>query len=406
MEDVIAPYFNIFEITPHDFSHSDLQWRKFTPSANNLNATTVFEWRTTNNSEYILPHMAYLRLRVQLQCTATGTSYTAFAPANPAQNLVTFENDPGLFNKGEYLINGCLVENVEQLQRCTYIRDLLEYSSDYVQGKPTNEFFYLDYGLGDTSVLPLCVAADFAAPGVPGTSITTPAAAYAAANIQQSITDAVNYALFNVGNYNQQTTMLNLGAQFGYTTNKGFIQRMNLTNGVNKNVTFNIPLFKLFGFTHHINRVFQGFEHLIRLTKNQVNDFVMTNADATVTGNNVPNINYLNAELWIPSLKPSLKVEKMICSQIAANTQVKVNWQACYHQSYLQAANTTPYLEVQVTKKRPTKIIIYMQNATDVQNFQGNSRRFINGGIISCRLEVNGRPLNAEGYSCSRNLTN
>lgn len=418
MSDYVDPIYQIFDVPIKDLSHCDLQWRRINTDQSSLDNTSFFEFRIPYLNEYILPSHGYLKFRVRVrdynnnapQNYAVPVYTNSNTPSDQAsidahQNIVTIVNNAPLFYRGEYIINNQQIENVEGLHRCHYVKNLLDYSQEYSDSQATTQFWYPDTGQGGAVYFPIlanhtpAVVVDDASivAGVAGEPVVgataTLATPFAVPNAQAYILASANLAINRVNAFLKPeliahyTQINKLKAGF----NVGYRQRLDITTGGDKITTIEIPLSRIFGFHKDIQKVFFGHEHSIRLTKNQITDIFHSNANGTVTGTHVPILTYLSAELWIPSLKPSLKVEKMISNQIANNSQAKISWEACYHQQISLVANTIPTMEIQITRKRPFKLIFFLQNQTDVNSYQGNPCRFINGGITSCRLEINGR---------------
>lgn len=431
-EEITDPVFSIFEPMLYDKSHSDYQMRKYTPQTNNLNATSIFEWRTTNHNEHIWPSRAYFKFRFNI-IPAAGGSYAAPTPPTNAAtsgvgsvNAVGLVNGTPFFQRGEYSVNGKMIEQVELLGRTHYINNLLDYSNSYSNSVATSQAWYLDQGTGLASYWPAMpnAPADIAVgepvtdatiqAGIAGTPAVTAVAAldgaYGQGNAEAYILAAANQAAvlsYNVARQVNQTMFENvLTASAGGYPNKGFYNRCNLVTGTPiggagaKAITVLVPLARLFGFCKNVDRVFLGHEHMIRLTLDQIQNYIMTGTDGSVTAGNVPTINWLNAELWMPVLTPTLRIQRMIAENLSNNIQTRLNWESSYTQMQLIYTGATPMMEIQVTRKRPRKVVYFLINQTDLNNFQGNPCHHQSGNITSCHIEINGRAYPQQEIEC------
>lgn len=392
-EEITDPVFSIFEPMLYDKSHSDYQMRKYTPQTNNLNATSIFEWRTTNHNEHIWPSRAYFKFRFNIIKAAGGNYAAPTVPTTAATSGVGTVNAVGLvngtpfFQRGEYSVNGKMIEQVELLGRTHYINNLLDYSNSYSNSVATAQAWFLDVNSNDAA-------------GTNGGAVYYPTIA----TLPTTADDTV--ASIDAG------LLLAVQQQYG-VANKGFVNRCNLVTGTPiggagaKAITVMVPLARLFGFCKNVDRVFLGHEHMIRLTLDQIQNYIMTGTDDSVGGttaaavaNNLPTINWLNAELWMPVLTPTLRIQRMIAENLSNNIQTRLNWESSYTQMQLIYTGATPMMEIQVTRKRPRKVVYFLINQTDLNNFNGNPCRHQSGNITSCHIEINGRAYPQQEIEC------
>jgi len=91
-------------------------------------------------------------------------------------------------------------------------------------------------------------------------------------------------------------------------TNLGFTARQSITIGP-KQVTLMLPLSQIFGFSCDVDKVFKGVKHSFNIDRENSNNYIMR-ANGVATGK----FNISHLALWMPKVKPSLKIESEIDS--------------------------------------------------------------------------------------------
>jgi len=92
--------------------------------------------------------------------------------------------------------------------------------------------------------------------------------------------------------------------------NLGFTARQSITTG-NKQIMLMLPLSQIFGFCRDVDKVFRDVKHNLIVDRETSNNYIM-HANGVVAGKF--NISYIS--LWMPKVKPSLKVESEIYSKL------------------------------------------------------------------------------------------
>ena len=88
--------------------------------------------------------------------------------------------------------------------------------------------------------------------------------------------------------------------------NIGFTARQNITKQ-NKQITLMLPLSQIFGFCHDIDKVFRGVKHSIIVNRETSNNYILQSNGVAADKFNISHIS-----LWMPKVKPSLRVESEI----------------------------------------------------------------------------------------------
>lgn len=349
MTEVSNPLWGVFEAPIKDLSTKDFQWRKFIPQGTDLNLSSNIELRTQNVNEWIVPSLGYIRLQVQV-CTVAGAN-----TANVCVAGARLVNNAPLFSRGEYHVNNMLVESVENLHLVHLIRNYLEYSRDHALSVGPSQYFIPEvlYGGLTPQLYP---------------------------NTTNGASDTVALRTFaetggaTHGNITDLATRIRVGL-----CNQTFAG----TTTTSRLLTITIPLARLFGFCKDVHKVFIGVEHLIRFQKNSLVYATIAGATQTVYFNKV--------ELWIPSISPSLTIQKSLYTQMLANAQIKAHYESSHCVSKVQVAGP-PEISITLIKKRPTKAIFFIQQTTQLANDStGNPVVFFHGNVTSCRLEINGK---------------
>ena len=92
--------------------------------------------------------------------------------------------------------------------------------------------------------------------------------------------------------------------------NLGFTARQKITTG-NKQITLMLPLSQIFGFCRDIDKVFRGVKHTLIIDRETANNYIMK-ANGVAAGK----FNISHISLWMPKVKPSLKIESELDSML------------------------------------------------------------------------------------------
>ena len=183
-----------------------------------------------------------------------------------------------MFQTAQYQLNNQTIENINlYLPQASTILNLVSFSNDYSKSTASNMLWYKDTGTGG-----IFLKQNF-------TNVAEDANANA---VRDGVRD-----LIETYNNNQQA-------------NLGFTARQNITTG-NKQITLMLPLSQIFGFCRDIDKIFRGLKHSLILDREISNNYIMR-ANGVAAGKF--DINHIS--LWMPKVKPSLRVESEIDSML------------------------------------------------------------------------------------------
>ena len=194
-----------------------------------------------------------------------------------------------MFQTAQYQLNNQTIENINlYLPQASTILNLVSFSDDYSKSTASNMLWYKDTGTG----------------GVFFKQNFTNVAEDANAN---AVRDGVR-DLIETYNNNQQA-------------NLGFTSRQNITTG-NKQIALMVPLSQIFGFCRDIDKVFRGVKHSLILDR-EISDNYIMQANGVAAGK----FNISHISLWIPKVKPSLRVESEIDSMLVKGHKKNYNFE-------------------------------------------------------------------------------
>ena len=100
-----------------------------------------YQFTINDRSSYFDWFNGYFEVKFSVNKLADGTGYSA---ADDAHSATMINGSSSLISNLNIKQNGKDVYQGNQLFLTTYVKNLIEYSSDYVNSIATNEFFYLD----------------------------------------------------------------------------------------------------------------------------------------------------------------------------------------------------------------------------------------------------------------------
>ena len=167
--------------------------------------------------------------------------------------------------------------------------------------------------------------------------------------------------------------------------NLGFTARQNITTG-NKQITLMLPLSQIFRFCRNINKVFRGVKHSLILDREISNNYIMR-ANGFAAGK----FNINRTSLWMPKVKPSLRVESEIDSML-----VKGHIKELYFEQMRWYRTKQQSTETSMTWRNPTQpgtelprhVFIAFQSSERDSNQEINNMIFNNANLRrnSCRI--------------------
>ena len=347
MTQVTNPYLQINESNLIDNSITEFEYVEYLPrDSNNMNKSGQHIFETKDEDIFLLPHKAFLEIRGKLQTNAD-VNY------NNHDVISLVNNGWSLFQTAQYQLNNQTIENINlYLPQASTILNLVSFSDDYSKSTASNMLWYKDTGTG----------------GV-----------FLKHNFNEVADDAnanaVRDGLRNViERYNN-----NLQANLGFTA------RQSITTG-NKQITLMLPLSQIFGFCRDIDKVFRGVKHSLILDR-EISDNCIMRANDVDAGKF--NINHIS--LWMPKVKPSLKLESEIDSMLVKGHIKKLYFeQMRVYRTMFQPTETsmTWRITTQPGTELPRHVLIAFQSSERDSNQEINNMIFDNANLrrISCRI--------------------
>ena len=167
--------------------------------------------------------------------------------------------------------------------------------------------------------------------------------------------------------------------------NLGFTTRQNITTE-NKQITLMLSLSQIFGFCRDIDKVFRGVKHSLILDREIYNNYIMRANDVAAGKFKINHIS-----LWMPKVKPSLRVESEIDS-ILVKGHIKELYfeQMRMYRTLFQPSQTsmTWKITTQPGTELPRHVFIAFQSSERDSNQEINNMIFYNANLrrISCRI--------------------
>ena len=347
MNEVTSPYLQIKESNLIDNSITEFEYVEYLPrDSNNMNKDGQHIIETKDEDVFLLPHKAYLEIRGKLQTNAN-VNYNA-------DDVISLVNNGwSLFQTAQYQLNNQTIENINlYLPQASTILNLVSFSDDYSRSTASNMLWFRDTGNGLASL-----KNNF---GVVANDAN-----------ENTVRDGVR-AIIETYNSNQRA-------------NLGFSARQSITTG-NKQISLMLPLSQIFGFCRDIDKVFRGVKHSIIIDREVTSNYIMR-ANGVAAGKF--NINHIS--LWMPKVKPSLKIESEINSQLVKGhiKQLYFEQVRVYRTMYQPTeTNMTWRITTQPGTELPRHIFVAFQSSERDNNQEMNNMVFDNANLrrISCRV--------------------
>ena len=180
-------------------------------------------------------------------------------------------------------------------------------------------------------------------------------------------------------------------------TNLGFASRMSIVSD-NGTMQFMVPLRHIFGFCD-TKRCVRGVKHTIKLQK--ASDANILHRDNAVADGK---ISFADGKisLWMPVMKPSLKVQAQLESQIRSGSAQRLHWVAnnVYRSSQFAQANSTPVWRITSSVSQPRHVFVACQLASRDNTQTSTNAVFDNLGLTNVHLRVNNKQYPLEELTC------
>ena len=330
-----------------DNSITEFEYVEYLPrDSNNMNKDGQHIFETKDEDVFLLPHKAFLEIRGKFQTNAD-------ANYNNHDVISLVNSGWSWFQTAQYQLNNQTIENINlYLPQASTILNLVCFSDDYSKSTASNMLWYEDTGTGR-----IFLNQNF-------TNVAEDANANA---VRDGVRD-----LIETYNNNQQA-------------NLGFTERQNITTE-NKQITLILPLSQIFGFCRDIDKIFCGVKHSLILDREISNNYIMR-ANGVAAGKF--NINHIS--LWMPKVKPSLRVESEINSMLVKG-HIKEQYfeQMRVYRTMFQPTQTSMAWRIttQPGTELPRHVFIAFQSSERDSNQEINNRIFYNANLrrISCRI--------------------
>jgi hypothetical protein len=140
----IGQQWDILNEGHEDTSTVDYQYIEYRPQNDNVAGNqniSQFEFNMNDLDAYMLMSKSYVEIRVSISRTA---GFPPAAVANADEFSRALQNGLFLFQRGTYLVNNVIIEDIDFLQYAVLTRNLLDYSDDYNRTGGTAENWYRD----------------------------------------------------------------------------------------------------------------------------------------------------------------------------------------------------------------------------------------------------------------------
>lgn len=341
----INPVFNIFEDQVVDDSIQQYEYIRYA-TVNGLDITNYsgpsYKIVTKDLDAYLSPQKGYLDLVFRI-CKANGADIAD----NNNKHTELHQNVMALFQKASYFINSVGIDEVELPALTTTIRNLLDYSQDYLDKQGGLQWFYSDAG------------------NVVHTGGITGNGAFDAAS--------------------DRSVRLQVTADTAA-----------------KRVRVLVPLERIFGILSDYTPCWRGVEHRFEFIKQSKINHAIFGDNATAP----TQIIFDEMSIWMPKLLPSPAAEQFFLSQIKNNSSTEISYDSWNGYRQQQIAGS-PQLNWQIdsTSKRPKYVFIAFQNAIRLNNYtDGAAPNGTNPGVFdnllvnTIELRVNSKRFPYEQY--------
>lgn len=146
-----------------------------------------------------------------------------------------------------------------------------------------------------------------------------------------------------------------------------------------------LPLNRIFNFCDFNKHVFRGVKHRIELTLNDFNKTIVKGA-----GVDEGRVKILSAKWIVPFVEPSLTMMAKLETQLATQSNIKLNWPAINVFREQPVRTQKVRLDLNATIHKPTKIIVLTQYLERTTTQDHSSMELDNLDLKECYVEVNG----------------
>jgi hypothetical protein len=324
------------------------------------NSQQLFVFEMRDQDAFVKASDSYLYGRVRIDSDASGTAYN---------KLCSFMNTGMLFSRGDYLIDGVIIETVENLHYSTLVRDLIDYSEDFSKAGAADQLFFKD------GPSPVCNQDSLS----PYASNTTDACilVVGADGVVTATTDGTTEVA--------DGKLIRLSDTYGTTSfNDGWRKRAFLSCGQTEVLSYyvplRIPLRRLFGYCT-LNRITTGTRHTVRLTRNSP-------AACTVGTDGATFVNFNHLSIFYAYLKPSYTQLSLLTDQLSKSSRTKLSFETanCYRKPF-QAGSTINW-EVSSISERINKVVVFLIPTEILASVTGNKGIFHHAKVSRAYIKV------------------
>lgn len=400
----VDPVFDIFEPTPQIEAFDAYDLYIVEPDASDLKSyNTVINYKDKNTSFMKRYAKSWITHTFSLYNKNNENPYSlpvvGGAEANKddlvfpidSSKLASLVNFAPLDNRLEFLVNNEPVQVVEDSGHARLIKALLNYSPDYLESHGEREFLFLDTGNGKTKIQP-DFSLDFLGLKYPKTVATDgepEAKKLVAGDVDTAIADAIRKLLVYISNHSISGKLAN------GNVNEGFFKRLLITankdpaSGNQILFTVSIPFASMFTLFDNFDKIMQGTENTLRITKNSPEAYLHTGGGAEVSGVNRPLLELVNTKWYIPYVKPTLVAQSFYLSKLNTNNQLKIHYEGyTTHISSNYKAKSKVNYSIPLTNTRITKVIFTILPAIDELD-ELNNAVFVGSNLTSVRFVLN-----------------
>lgn len=324
----VNPVFNIFENQIVDDSIQQYEYIRYA-TVNGLDVTNytgpVHKIESRDMDAYLLPQKGYLDLvfRITKDDNANISNNN-----NVATEL--HQNVMALIQKASYFINSVGIDEVQYPALTVSIRNLLDYSQDYLDKQGGLQWFYSD-----------------AAGTVHANGIS-----------QNGAFDAAS---------DRSTRLQVSGASTA------------------KRVRVLVPLERIFGFLSDYSPCMRGLQHTFEFQK-------QSNINHAIFGNNATpptKIIFDEMSIWMPKVLPSPAAEQFFLSQIKNNSSTEISYDSWNGYRQVQIGGTQQLnWQIDSTSKRPKYVFVAFQTSTRLDTYAAAANPGVFDNLLVKTIEL------------------
>lgn len=344
----INPIFNIFEPQVIDNSIAQYEYVRYA-TVNGLDVTTysgpTYTIETKDLDSYLLPQHGYLDLVFRIggvNGVAGDISHDNAVHTELHQNVMS------LFQKASYFINKVGVDEVDLPALTTTIRNLLDYSQDYLDKQGASQWFYSDSG-----------------------------ATVHTAGISQN-------------------------GRFSAVNPRAVLLKVAGASNLAQRVRVMVPLNRIFGYLSDYPSCMRGLEHRFEFVKqSKIAHAVLCNVSNAAQ---IPQtISFDEMSIWMPKLVPSPEAEAFFLKQIRENSSSMITYDAYNGYRQQQVAGEQLNWQISTLQKRPKYVFVSFQDKARLDSYDDGVARtnpgvFDNLLVNTIELRVNSKRFPLEQY--------